>query len=519
MDSKEAIKVALIVFFALFLRLFRLSEVPVGFHGDEASVGYNAYSLLKTARDQNGNFLPLAIDQFGDFRPAGYHYIAIPFIATFGLSELAVRLPAALVGGLSVIPFYLLILQLLNKQKIALIGSLLFAISPWHIALSRATSESIIALFLVLYGTYFLLRKKLSYSFLAFLLSFVFYHAARLFVPFLIVGYIFLLKPKSFTRFAMLIIFSSIFIFFASNGFGRAGQVSILKAPGEMQELRQQQSEDEGYTPWTVRALHNKATFYIATVARNYSEHFTPSFLFLEGGQPVRYKVPWTGVMYLTDIAFVFIALLVNEKILYLTILWLLLGPLPAAFTFGELPSVQRAVFMIPPLLILCAYGLDKVLKKKTIVIIFLLLIYGYQGTIFLHNYFQHSFTHEPWYRNAAEKELVFDVDRYSKEGKKIIMTSQNDNNLIFYLFYLRFDPKQFQEMGSPRDKDNLVFGNITFTYKHCPLEGSEDDPALGEAGAIYVNRGECKTPKNSDLLKDIQWPDRSVAFRILRLK
>ena len=72
--NKLSWKLGIIVLIALILRLYRLSDVPVGFHGDEASIGYNAYSLLKTAKDQNGNFLPLAIDQFGDFRPAGYRF-------------------------------------------------------------------------------------------------------------------------------------------------------------------------------------------------------------------------------------------------------------------------------------------------------------------------------------------------------------------------------------------------------------------------------------------------------------
>ena len=115
-------KLGIIILIALCLRLYRLSDVPVGFHGDEASIGYNSYSLLKTARDQNNNFLPLAIDQFGDFRPAGYHYLSIPFLATFGLTELATRLPAALIGGITVLPFYFLVFQLFKNQTLALLA-------------------------------------------------------------------------------------------------------------------------------------------------------------------------------------------------------------------------------------------------------------------------------------------------------------------------------------------------------------------------------------------------------------
>ena len=103
---KRNLLLVLIVFVGLFLRLYNLSEIPVGLHGDEVSIGYNAYSLLKTARDQDGNFLPLSFDQFGNFRAPGYEYIDIPFVAILGLNALAVRLPAAIFGSLTVLIFY-----------------------------------------------------------------------------------------------------------------------------------------------------------------------------------------------------------------------------------------------------------------------------------------------------------------------------------------------------------------------------------------------------------------------------
>ncbi len=104
--KKFSVLLVLIFLIGLFLRVYKLAEIPVGLHGDEASIGYNAYSLLNTAKDQDGNFLPFSFDQFGNFRAAGYQYIDIPFIALFGLNALAVRLPAALFGSLTIIVFY-----------------------------------------------------------------------------------------------------------------------------------------------------------------------------------------------------------------------------------------------------------------------------------------------------------------------------------------------------------------------------------------------------------------------------
>ena len=95
-----------ILAFSLFLRTYNLSSVPLGFHNDEASLGYNGYSLLLTGRDENNHKSPLYIDMFGDQRPSGYHYLTILPIKFLGLNEFATRLPGAFFGVLMIIPFF-----------------------------------------------------------------------------------------------------------------------------------------------------------------------------------------------------------------------------------------------------------------------------------------------------------------------------------------------------------------------------------------------------------------------------
>ena len=76
---------------ATLLRFYKLGSYPVGFHIDEASLGYNAYSLLLSGKDDNGNTHPLYIDMFGDNRPSGYHFLTIPSVLLFGLTEFATK--------------------------------------------------------------------------------------------------------------------------------------------------------------------------------------------------------------------------------------------------------------------------------------------------------------------------------------------------------------------------------------------------------------------------------------------
>ena len=46
----------LIIALAVVLRFYNLSQVPIGFNDDEAAFGYNAYSILKTGRDEWGSW-------------------------------------------------------------------------------------------------------------------------------------------------------------------------------------------------------------------------------------------------------------------------------------------------------------------------------------------------------------------------------------------------------------------------------------------------------------------------------
>ncbi|KKQ38117.1 MAG: hypothetical protein US53_C0001G0022 [Candidatus Woesebacteria bacterium GW2011_GWA1_37_7] len=45
----------LIILLAAFLRFWKLGSYPA-LNADEAAIGYNAYSLLETGKDEHGNF-------------------------------------------------------------------------------------------------------------------------------------------------------------------------------------------------------------------------------------------------------------------------------------------------------------------------------------------------------------------------------------------------------------------------------------------------------------------------------
>ena len=109
---KATFSLVTIVCIALLLRFWQLGEVPPSPDWDEVALGYNAYSVSETGRDEYGKFMPIVLRSFDDYKPALYSYLAIPFIKLFGLTVFAVRFPSAIFGVLSVIATYFLIKNL-----------------------------------------------------------------------------------------------------------------------------------------------------------------------------------------------------------------------------------------------------------------------------------------------------------------------------------------------------------------------------------------------------------------------
>lgn len=134
-----------IVAVAAILRLVGLESAPPGINHDEASNGYDAYSILKTGQDRWGESWPVLLEGFGrgDYRGALYAYLIVPFHAIVGPKHLilSTRLPAAIVGVLTVGGLFALVTRTSNVAT-ALWAAFFLTLSPWHIQLSRFGHEA-----------------------------------------------------------------------------------------------------------------------------------------------------------------------------------------------------------------------------------------------------------------------------------------------------------------------------------------------------------------------------------------
>ena len=156
-ENKYVIIIYIILMVGMLVRLVDIQNQPNGLNCDEASSGYEAYSIANYGIDRNGNSMPVFLLSWGSGQNALYTYMIIPFVKLFGLSVLSTRLPMAILGCISLIVMYKL-LEMISNKKLAIIGLAFFAICPWHIMKSRWGLESNVFPDLVLIAIFFIIR-------------------------------------------------------------------------------------------------------------------------------------------------------------------------------------------------------------------------------------------------------------------------------------------------------------------------------------------------------------------------
>lgn len=527
---------------ACIVRFYDLNNFPVGFHIDEASLGYNGYSILHTGKDDNNHSFPLYIDIFGDNRPSGYHYLTIVPIMIFGLSEFATRFPGAIFGSITVFAFYYLTSVVTKNKKVSLIASLLIALAPWHVILSRASAESIIALFFVILGFGFVVHSfqeqkniKLFYGIVSLIISFFFYHTPRIFVPLFSIGLgLFLspqllqLKKKDYKLFFIGSLFSLCIVvfclvFLVPGGTGRFNQVNIFNHP-ETYLIMEEQIREDGFDNRLLletRLFHNKVVNYFIKFSNNYLEYFSPSYLFGTDWLPIWYAVPNMGLLYLIELPFILYGIYsftkINSKNSGVLLLWVLIAPLTAAITIDDIPNINRSIVMFPILELFAAYGVFSFFQRKNAKMNYLipgivLVVFVYNASYFFHQYFVHSKTHRTWHRSNGLSQVMNIVRDNYNSYDTIIVGKDGGGIYPLILFYMKYDPAMYQNEGSPKDKHHQGFGKFFFVEQACPSINKDGYP---KGKRLIVNKGPCEETKFVKYRYTIAREDGTIGYRI----
>ncbi len=466
---------------AFLLRVISLSNYPVGFTADEASFGYDAYSILKTGKDQWGQSFPLTLRSFGDFKLPAYTYLALPSVAVFGLNEFAVRLPNAILGTLAVFVTYLLVLEIfktkkltVNNQTLAIIASVLLAISPWHISLSRGAFEANLTTFFMPLGVWLFLKgikkpKLMVLAAVVFGLNIFTYHSARMVTPLLVLILVWpkrnsIEKKKLYLASFVFLLFLGLSVFqLAGGGGSRASDVIIFNPTDKWKAVSERRYEAvlAGLPDPISRAFSNKVTYTTRLSVHNLLTYMSPAFLFLRGAGEATYgMISGMGVLYLVEIVFIIAAFISfvrkpNEKIKFFLI-WILVGFLPASISKGSGYAANRAAVVMPAFQVISAYGilvLFEWFKKSRISFLPRKVFWGTIVALlfislasFLENYIYHSPATSAPAMSYGWRETINFVKGIEDNYNEIVVSRTFSESQIFVAFYSQMNPEIVQE-------------------------------------------------------------------------
>lgn len=155
----------LMLFFCLiffwFLLTYRLTDVPPGINGDEATLGLNALFLSQNLRDETGRFLPIFISAHDgrDWKPPVSMYTTALFFKLFGPSYFVLRSVSVCLILLSGFLLFITLKNLLDI-KLALLGLLVFMIIPAVTIQSHLALENIALLPFVILWIFMLIKYQ-----------------------------------------------------------------------------------------------------------------------------------------------------------------------------------------------------------------------------------------------------------------------------------------------------------------------------------------------------------------------
>lgn len=544
MGKKVNILIFSIIFLiALFLRFYRISDLPPSLNWDEVSIGYNAYSILKTGKDEWGQFLPLSFKAFGDYKLPLYIYSDVPFVAILGLNESSVRLPSVISGMGVVVVTFLIIKELTKSIHLSYWGMFMSAILPWLVTFSRIALEANLALFLTMAAFYLFLRAQrsevsrrneafLPLSAILLGLSTFSYNSSRvLILPFSILLAIFLLKSfkKKELLLSLIILISFISIAFfqalTTDSGARYKWTTILDegATGRINRLRGSTS----LPPLLGQLIYNKATYFIVEASKNYLSHFDPNFLFLKGGSNFQFSVPGTGQLYLVMLPLILLGIwhmVKQRERWHLFILgWILIAPIPGAIT-RDAPHSLRTIFLAIPLVLSAVMGIkwgkDFLPAKifQPVAILAILVLFG-NTLVFWQNYAGDYQKNYSWSWQYGYKEALEFVKTHKDYYERIVFTKKYGEPHAFVLFYLKYDPHKYQtDENLIRYQQSDWFWVDRFDKFEFINDWEIKDKISDGKNTLLITSPQ-NFPPNFQILTTINFLDGSKAFEIVALR
>lgn len=553
-------KLVLTILFAILilasvLRLWQLGNVPPSPDWDEVALGYDAYSIIHTGRDEFGKFLPVVLRSFDDYKPALYAYLTIPSILIFGLNTFAVRFPSAIFGIISVVAVFFLIRELFegNKYKdyLALASSFLLAISPWSIQFSRVGFESNVGDALNLLMVLFFVKglKKpwflLLSAFFAGMNIYV-YQSEKVFTPLLAFALILIFWKKLFAinkKYLISAVILGVIVVLPMGLYILGNRAALLRVTGtsvfssqtELLKTNIQKLEQDKLNNDKIGlVLDNRRIVYAQNIVAGYVSHFDPNWLFITGDIS-RHHAPNMGLLYLFELPLILLGIYFlifgefDRKTKLTIFAWFLIAPIPASITTG-VPHAVRTLNFLPTWQIFAALGLISFLVwikkldlrfkiydlRKLFYILCLtsfILFAMFNFAYYLNQYFVQLNYYDSQDWQYGYQQAVKEVKLLQDEYKEIIVSDKQpmDKSYMFFLFYLQYPPADYQKIGidsSGGFTSHHFFGKYTFR----PLDWPKDSQ---RKNVLYIANPE-EIPDGVSVIKTIYNLNGSPAIKIV---
>jgi 4-amino-4-deoxy-L-arabinose transferase-like glycosyltransferase len=448
--------------------LFDLGDAPVYFGGDEAHFAVVGKSLAATGRNLNGDVMPLFFnlaDPAADLTPLPWgntwyqpllFYLVAMVLTVAPLSEFAVRLPTAIIGGvITPILVYLVAHRLFKRREAAVFAAVVFALTPPQLILSRQALDYVCPLPFVLGWLWFLIdytetRRLKSAVIGALLLGLGFY------------SYI-----ASWVMMPIYLALSAL-VFYRAGGqwwrpmFAAAAGFSVPILvflpwlwfhPAMLQEtFNRYQMSDQDQVSMIQEPGNAFRRDKVAATLTTYWSHFDPGFLFLTGGPNMTTSTGRVGV-FLFPLA-VLLPLgalaLIRRRDPFGFHALILLGILTAPFAAtlkGQPFTIQRVLYMLPFVSLVAAVGFSQLwdLRHRAAQALAIALIAGLviQFGVFYRDFFTHYPLRSAFYYDPAAFEDVAEYMMADTQAPLIYLSDELDDVGAKWRYYTGRDGRQ----------------------------------------------------------------------------
>lgn len=541
---KKIILLIGIVTMGLFLRLYAVSSIPNGLQQDETSIGYNAYSLLKTGKDEHNVHFPSLFSAFGEQKLPGYIYLTVPSLYFFGLTPLGVRFPSVALGTFSILLTAAIVYEIFYKSKqrylYVLISAFTLATNPWHTFFSRGGFEVTAGLFFLLFSTYlFLFSLRKQYFFLLFLSSFFSivafytYNTLRIMAPVLLLSlFIFYRDSEVFKKNArmkyislvgLLILLLSPFILTFSQASHATKGTLIFSSAVVQSGILEFRSYMSPFPDILEKLLFSVPLLTAITFIHNLMRYISVPFFFLTGSSHGNHSIGSHGYFYLFQLPVLLLGMWTIRKktsVQFLVGIWIILCLGIAALT-RESPQATRSFFLIFPFVLIITEGSvyllnflksqKKIYQKLAFALTSIIVVYSIIS--YLASYtlrFPTAYAKE-W--RSADRDISLWIAANEYKYDQILIDQEAGLIYTSLLFYSKFSPELFQQTAerTPPDSEGFITVTAFGKYRYEPINWDTD---LKKPRTLIVTT-EKRKPPQLKILIEVKYPKKPIVLAL----